>query len=167
MGRPRLEPQTWIVDEGLAYAFVAGRRFLIDASDVPLVAGRRWSAVGKGYAATGDGSSTILLHRLLLGLSKGDGLEGDHRSRDTLDNRRENLRITTRGGNTRNAAKKVTASLQFKGCRRRGNRFYAYIRDGKRQQYLGAFGSEREAAIAYDAAARARFGEFAGLNFQQ
>lgn len=37
----------------------------------------------------------VYLHRFLLGLKKGDKLVGDHINRDTLDNRRCNLRAVS------------------------------------------------------------------------
>ncbi len=71
---------------------------LIDAADATTVNQRRWHLNRGGYAVRsarvpGGGYTTILLHRVLLGLTLGDDLEGDHRDRNKLNCRRENLRI--------------------------------------------------------------------------
>lgn len=42
------------------------------------------------------------LHRLILGLKKGDGLLADHIDNNPLNNQRSNLRITTHAGNAQN-----------------------------------------------------------------
>lgn len=42
------------------------------------------------------------LHRLILGLKKGDGLLADHIDGNPLNNQRANLRITTHAGNAQN-----------------------------------------------------------------
>ena len=41
----------------------------------------------------------------------------------------------------------------FRGVIKKGNRFQASIRIGGKQQYIGMFGTAKEAAIAYDLAA--------------
>lgn len=55
----------------------------------------------------------ILLHRLVLGLTAGDGKVADHISGDKSDNRRENLRVLTQRENRQNVA-------AYGGSRHRG-----------------------------------------------
>lgn len=166
IGRPRLEPTSWRVRGAIAEAMVAGRRVVIDADDIELVSGRRWSLVRGSYVATGTGEPrTVLLHRLLLGLTPGDPRRSDHRNHDPLDNRRDNLRVASTAQNVHNSRRKFHGSQSYKGVRRRRDRFYAYIRDGACQVFLGGFDTEEAAARAYDRAARRLFGQFACLNF--
>jgi AP2 domain len=47
------------------------------------------------------------------------------------------------------------------------NKFAATINAQGKSSHLGYFDSEVEAALAYDAAARKHFGEFAAVNFPQ
>lgn len=81
---------------------------LIDAADLPLVESQPWHLDGAGYAATNirvEGKwQTAKMHRVLLGLTRGDRLEADHINRDRLDNRRANLRVLPKAGrpNTHN-----------------------------------------------------------------
>ncbi len=74
---------------------------MIDSIDVAL---SRWRwCLSRGYAVRGvrarGGHRLISLHRQILGLTFGDGVEVDHINRNKLDNRRSNLRIVTHGGN--------------------------------------------------------------------
>jgi len=45
---------------------------------------------------------SVFMHRHIMGLSRGDGKVVDHINRDSLDNRRSNLRICTRSENNKN-----------------------------------------------------------------
>lgn len=80
----------------------------------------------------------------------------DHRDRNPLNNRRENLRPCTHEQNMQN---KVTRP-GLKGVEQIGGRWRAKYR----AQHLGMFDSFEDAAKARDIAARASAGEFACLN---
>jgi AP2 domain len=57
-------------------------------------------------------------------------------------------------------------SSQYKGVMlTRTRRWLAYIGSQENRKYLGTYDSEREAAAAYDRAAREFYGEFCRLNF--
>jgi len=155
----------------------------VDASDFEELSKHSWCASrdhsGLVYAVRGvrmGGRQTkILLHRQLLGLVKGDGLQVDHVSGNTLDNRRSNLRLATARENRRN----ITSSPNQKKGRYKGVYFHkrdgkwcAEIRAGEQQSdgsrrkiRLGLFTDPIEAALAYDTAARRYFGEFESCNF--
>lgn len=116
---------------------------------------------------TNDGvRSTILMHRWLM--SAAPGTEVDHRNGNGLDNRRLNLRIATHAQNQQNSSKqRRLCRSRFKGVcwSNAAGKWLAYIGIDRKQRHLGCFVSETEAAVAYDVAAIAAFGEFARLNF--
>jgi len=96
----------------------------------------------------------------------------DHKDGDGLNNQKENLRECTNSSNGANMRKPVylkKTSSRFKGVswEPRGARWAAYIRVNWKKQFLGRFSSEDDAARAYDAAAKAHFGEFARPNFPE
>lgn len=104
----------------------------------------------------------LYLHRELLSARKGQ--EVDHVNHNGLDNRLENLRIVTRAQNMMNR-RSIHGVSQFKGVswHEKAKKWRANIRLG-RQQHLGFFSSEIEAALAYNKAARELFGPYALLN---
>lgn len=142
---------------------------IIDQEDYERVSRYRWNAVRSRHTwyARHDfgihrkgGPRFMYLHRFLM--DHPDGLV-DHRNRDGLDNRRENLRITDRYGNSRNVPPFRDG---LKGVmRERTGRWRAQISCHGITHHLGVYESEGLAGKAYDAAAREMFGEFAYLNF--
>ncbi|MAM57148.1 MAG: hypothetical protein CMN25_07425 [Salinicola sp.] len=90
----------------------------------------------------------------------------DHINGNPLDNRRRNLRIVTSRQNAQNRAKRGDrCTSKYKGVCLKGGRWFACLYQNYRQVSLGFFPTEREAAEAYDAEARSRFGRCAALNF--
>lgn len=110
---------------------------------------------------------TILMHREVL--QPRPGHETDHINNNGLDNRRDNLRYATRSQNTSHPAvtkrRGLTSSYRGVFWHARRQRWHAQISVNNRRRHLGTFRSERVAALVYDNAAIAAFGEFASLNF--
>lgn len=159
-------------------ALTQGKFALVDEVDFADVSRWNWCAVQKRsktnnfyswYAFRGrtpdeaNGRTTpVLLHRYLLGEPPEDV---DHRNRDGLDNRRENLRKATHKQNMMNSPSRKGSS-RFKGVSWSRNHWRASIRDNYKTVHLGRFATEEEAARAYDEAARRLHGsEFARVNF--
>lgn len=140
---------------------------LLDAEDYERLGDERWYLIttkqGKTYAvAHGECGTLLYLHREVLGPLQGRA-QVDHKNGNTLDCRRENLRIATSAQNAANRRKRAGTSSRFKGVSSRGPRWLAKINT----RYLGTFDSQEDAARAYDRAARVEFGEFARLNFPE
>jgi len=110
----------------------------------------------------------VLMHRNILGLSKGDGVQVDHINHNTLDDRLVNIRKCTRSENQWNTLSK-TGTSEYKGVawEKRTKKWYAYIKINRKNKYLGRYDSEIKAARVYDLAAQKHFGEFACLNFSK
>lgn len=111
---------------------------------------------------------TIYMHREILGAQR--GVQVDHRDGNGLNNRRRNIRPCTQAQNNANSRprgksgyKGVTPSLLGMAG---PNPWKAEIKSHGKRTYLGVFATAKEAALAYDTAARKTFGEFARTNFQ-
>ena len=146
---------------------------LVDDADFEAVRVFKWCLLKKGrrlYARRSirkaDGSRTIsYLHRFLMG---SDGECIDHLNGDGLDNQRHNLRPATAQQNVRAfCRKKPGTSSKYRGVFWFKNDMVwgACIKVNGLKKHLGCFALEKDAAFAYDAAARKYFGEFASPNF--
>jgi len=120
-----------------------------------------WSKGKNGYASN---HALGLMHRYLL--KPGDNMFVDHINRDTLDNRRSNLRECSVAENSYNSRAQINSSSIYKGVTRRPNDiFISRIKFKDKEIHIGSFKNEIEAAKAYDEKASELFGEFAYLNF--
>lgn len=149
-----------------------GREALIDAADLELVSQFKWYAEPLANTCYGanknSGKSKQYLHRHIMGETDPTVLI-DHRNGDGLDNRRLNLRRSTKKQNVQNSAGQVNTSSGYKGVSyvKKSGKWRAYIVPHKPAQIsLGTYELEEDAARAYDVAAKQYFGEFAYLNFK-
>lgn len=142
-----------------------GQVTLFSAGRLAEVSASRWTVLhgdGRLYVRRSRGDRR-LLHRALTNPARNELV--DHRNRDGLDNRDENLRVCNNNDNSRNQGKFRGAS-KFKGVHlgpRRSGWVVGLGIEG-RTKYIGYFHDQIEAARAYDAAAIEHFGEFALTN---
>lgn len=157
-------------DEMREIPLTKGKAAIVDDADYEQLSQRRWRLLapkrGGEYALGQARGVTMAMHRVIA--CPPPGMEVDHINGNGLDNRRGNLRVCTKSGNQRNqrvqSRAKTSAFKGVSGMRGR-TRWVACIKLGGRDTYLGSFGNEVDAALAYDAVAREHFGEFARTNF--
>jgi hypothetical protein len=120
------------------------------------------------YAKTGilkNGKRSILkMHRLLMNFPENKIV--DHINTNSLDNRKENLRICTNQENQMNGTKRMNGTSKYKGVYfdKSRNKFVANIMKDGKKVFTKRFDTEDQAAIAYNIAALKYFGEFARPN---
>jgi hypothetical protein len=102
----------------------------------------------------------MFMHNLLLPLPVGK--RPDHFNGDGTDNRRSNLRPATQSQNI--AAARPWGKSRYKGVSPIRGRWRARITQNYRTVTIGYYGTEHEAAAAYDKAAKSIHGHFARLN---
>lgn len=161
------------IEGDIAYVpLTKGYEAVIDAADVPLVAGRSWQARESrrpdgslitvyAQAAKPGKTGTIKMHRLLLG--EPAGAEVDHRDGNGLNNRRSsNLRAATTSQNRWNARTPRDNTSGAKGVTWHALRqkWMAQIQAHGRHHYLGLFATQEAAAAAYARASAEIHGEF-------
>lgn len=137
---------------------------LIDDHDAEAVNKFKWHFFS-GYAVRSlykhpSGKNKEFLHNFLMG--PGEGLEVDHIDGNPLNNQRENLRVCTHAQNNRNRKRAKNNTSGYKGVS-----FHKNTGRWQAALSLGLYSSKEEAALAFDKAAIAFFGEYASLNFPQ
>lgn len=153
-------PQKWTIAEDEANLSIGATKIVISSGDLHLVEKYKWWISSTGYAYSRKG----YMHRLILGLRKGDQRCSDHINHLTCDNRRQNLRIATNSQNHMNQRKQIRAAGKYKGVSFVKGKFVASIRIENKINHLGRFSREEDAALAYNFAAVKLFGPFALLN---
>jgi hypothetical protein len=153
-----------------------GKFAIVDQQDYERIAKYKWHVAKHGrsyYAQRGTGSAKsgkrkkhlVMMHREILRV--GDDLLVDHKNQNSLDNRQVNLRAARWEENCWNKRKpNGHSSSRYKGVmwdKRRG-KWQAQIGYKGKKIFLGYFDDEKEAATAYDKAAKLLFGEYAAPN---
>lgn len=114
-------------------------------------------------------SCMVLMHRFILEkhhkeLSK---MDVDHINRNTLDNRKQNLRICTRAQNRGNSSRDEERSKSgYRGVCMSSNykKWQSQIVVNGKHHWIGTFSSKVEAALAWNKRAKELLGEFAYQN---
>jgi hypothetical protein len=154
---------------------------LVDDADAEIVRQYKWHISyyaptaapprrGRGpYAVTtlkpkqpGGSPGSLGMHSFITGYTL-----TDHIDHNGLNNQRANLRPATEFQNRGNALPQLRGSSQYKGVfwSKTRRKWIAQIGIRRRSTHIGSYCDEREAAMAYDRAAREYFGEYAYLNF--
>ena len=127
---------------------------IIDAADAEQ-ARHRWYMTANGYAARRLSAPAlkdrhrVYLHREILGLTAGDGMEADHRNRERLDCRRANLHAVTLAENAQNKGA-LGGRSQYRGVywNKQSRKWQAKAVLAGRQIHIGLFLDEHEAGEA-------------------
>ena len=154
-----------------------GKYTIVDDEDYDFLSQFSWSLSRKGYVTayipvrlqSKYPHQNVQMQRMLMWDIVEKGQFVDHINRDKLDNRRKNLRICTLNESNRNRGKiefqrRQKKVSQYKGVWWDRNKWRTAITVEDRKIYLGRFDQERDAAIAYNTAARIFFGEHACYN---
>lgn len=146
MRTPALIPVSLSGEEARAWA-------LVDPVDYERLAAQRWRLHSRGYAIShkpnAPRGSTVYMHRAVLSLDTGCGVEIDHINRNLLDNRRANLRIATRAQNQQNV-RAIGGTSRHRGVAwdRNKKRWRAHAQLNGRHVHVGYFKDEERAGEA-------------------
>lgn len=156
-------PPKYTVHEGYISFKVKDSTVFIDTDDLWVLTNFKWYVNKEGYVYAAKG---IKLHRLLI--SPNDHKLVDHINGNPLDNRKYNLREATFHENAANSKIRSFNTSGYKGVfKRKNNKFRSKIQSNHKVIELGTFNTAKEAAKAYDKAAKEYHGEYAKLNFEK
>ena len=145
-----------------------GQFALVDDEDFESINKHKWWLSSSGYACRSVGGrknrKTEIMHRVIH--STHEGVFTDHVNQNKLDNRRINLRTTTKSLNAANSKIRKDNTSGFRGVSydMDRNKWAAKTRYMNKTVHLGRFDTIIEAAKAYNIRAKELFGEFAQLN---
>ncbi len=156
---------------------------LVDDEDYEYLNQWRWSVmVGKraNYAHGYKDNKIVYMHRAIL--EDSENMDIDHIDHDGLNNQRHNLRLCSHSDNMKNSKPYGTSiylgvhmhTVKTKYYNKKekkikiakSSRWLAKIKVANKYISLGRFKQEKDAALAYDNAAKIHHGEFANLNFR-
>jgi len=153
-----------------------GRFAIVDPADYNRLAVYNWYAVRKHFCFYAQRHAqphekppaVIKMHRQIL--TAPASLFVDHINRNGLDNRKQNLRLATPAQNSRNARwrnlRNKTSIYKGVSFSKRRKKFRACITVNRKTIHVGFFNNQKDAARAYDTAAKKYHGPFAYLNFK-
>lgn len=132
------------------------KTFKFDKEDLPLIYKHKWQCVVKGktiksyYLVTTINKKRQYFHRIVLGNPIG---EIDHINIDSTDNRKCNLRVSTRSQQVLNTRKRISIASKYKGVYYNKNRaktsaWHAELQIETKCYYSPWYGSEEEAIFA-------------------
>lgn len=141
-----------------------GKVALVSDRDYATVSEFRWRIYhvkDREYAITGK-RPVRKMHRMILP----QHARIDHRDRNGLNNCRRNIRGCNQSQNVANSRKRHGGTSKYKGVYYNAelSKWTAEIMKNYRHYYLGVFTLEKEAARAYNRAAKKFFGRFARIN---
>jgi hypothetical protein len=151
-------------------ALTKGYVAFVDDDDHELLGQFRWRALVRSHTVyvqrevrRSDGKWTSeMMHRRIMGLVPGDGIQVDHINHNGLDNRRANLRLATRFDNQHNRVLAKTNTSGFLGVTwaRREGKWQAMVKANGRNYWGGYHDTPEEAARVRDELAAELHGEF-------
>lgn len=141
---------------------------LVDNADYDWLKQWEWKVNGHGYVyrvlKINKKHEWIWMHRIINKTSS--NLHTDHIDGNTLNNQRNNLRSCNRFENMQNRKLNRNNASGYKGVcwHKIGKKWVAQIFLKRKAIYLGYFKDKKEAALAYNEAAKKYFGKFSRLN---
>lgn len=128
---------------------------VVDDAIYDCVGSLAWSLTttrGLNYALRSESGRTVYLHRVVCELQPGDGHVVDHINGDSLDNRRQNLRVVTNAENQRNRRPRTYGTSQYRGVywNKAQAKWVARAMVDYRFVSLGSFDDEDKAGLAVE-----------------
>lgn len=138
-----------------------GEEFYFDLEDFDLIKDYCWQVDTYGYVVT----TTVRMHRLIMNVNDLN-IDVDHKNHNTKDNRKGNLRLTTKSQNQMNKkkSKNNTSGVTGVSFMKNRNKWISYIQKDNKNHILGYFVNFEEAVNARKDAEEKLFGEYSYKN---
>lgn len=151
-----------------------GKVALVDNDNFEYLNQWKWRVQSKNHnknefyvarSIRGQKPNVVYLHRLIMNVTDSK-IQVDHINGNSLDNRKQNLRIANSSQNSRNIkpGKRNTSGYKGVSWSKKTKKWRAKIYCNKKYIHIGHFENKEDAAKAYNEAAKLYFKDFAYLN---
>lgn len=142
---------------GILWSTNTNEEIYFDLDDAEEILQYCWSVDSSGYPSASINRKNVRMHAFL------DCKQYDHINRNKLDNRRENLRLSSEQDNARNRSKQTNNTSGFIGVyfNKQAKKWRAQITIDFKTTALGQFANKEDAIRARLKAEKEYFGEFA------
>lgn len=139
-----------------------GEKFYFDLEDYDKIKDFCWYIDDNGYVVNKSTDGTILMHRLIMGLSENDKREIDHIYHNKNDNRKSKIRIVTSSQNKMNKSLQSNNTSGTRGVsfHNQYGKWQVEIGVDNKNIKLGFFDDKDEAILIRKQAEDIYFGEF-------
>jgi hypothetical protein len=144
-----------------------GKVALIDECDAYLAELGPWHMESHGYAVRNSARTAAekrkpeFMHRVIMAKQRSHGMQIDHINGNRLDNRRCNLRMVNKCGNTQNARMRSDNTSGVKGVSKQGEKWTARVQSNGKRVFVGIFTTKEEAEKAVRSRREELHGPFA------
>lgn len=152
-------------EHGIGYT-LNGIRFFFDKEDFWKIKDKCWYISKAGYLYSKRKTGTFLMHRVIMELPEGCKDVVDHLNHNPLDNRKNNLRVTTQGKNCYNKSKQSNNTSGCPGVTfdKSKNKWVAFISYARKNIFIGRYDKYEDAVTARKRAEEKYFGEYSYSN---
>lgn len=152
-------------EHGIGYTF-NGIRVFFDKEDFWKIKDKCWYISKAGYLFSKRKTGTFLMHRVIMELPEGCKDVVDHLNHNPLDNRKNNLRVTTQGKNCYNKSKQSNNTSGCPGVTfdKSKNKWVAFISYASKNIFIGRYEKYEDAVTARKRAEEKYFGEYSYSN---
>lgn len=149
--------------------YIGDEEFWFDKEDYDLIKKYTWYKDKDGYIVSDTHKSHTKLHRLILNPDPSLDVDHIYGNKTRHDNRKSNLRVCTRGQNSRN---KIDMSNNTSGCigvvwHKHANKWMASLTVNNESIYLGLFANKQDAIKARIEAEKKYFKDFAPIRNEE
>lgn len=143
---------------GIGWTTNSNKIFYFDLEDYDKIKNQTWFEYPPNYVS--NTKCDVLMHRLVTNCPEGKVV--DHMNHNTMDNRKDNLRVCCQSQNCINRKKSSRNSSGYKGVSwdKQRNLWVAAVNHNYKKYYLGGFETAEKAYEAYKKKAKELFGEF-------
>lgn len=152
----------YIIDGDIAIIFFdSGEETIIDLEDLDFIIGHKWYCNAWNYAETKIDGKACMMQSLLI--DNPQNMIIDHKNRNTLDNRKSNLRLVTKSQNAMNTKVPANNTSGVMGVcyNKKQDKWRAYITINQQQINLGYYKEFNEAVKNRLLGEKKYFGEYA------